>query len=171
VVNDNHSPDRPGLTTPPFPRSQTPRRRPLPTPQFPCSHGRQQSPNKCPESPRSPAASSDVFGDLVDNVGTYPPSQRAGAAASDAQPSSLISSQSLVRHASPRPTETPRHNAGISIFDNEIHELDPRWPKPVYPLAHGESSTDNPLSNIAISPKQYYVIFKGLRLGVDYDVW
>jgi hypothetical protein len=59
---------------------------------------------------------------------------------------------------------------GILMDDNEIHGVDPSWPVPVYPWIN-ETRPDEPLPNIPIAPKRYYVIFKGLRPGVYYDKW
>jgi len=59
----------------------------------------------------------------------------------------------------------------IPILDNQVRELDPSWPRPVYPRESGNDYPDGPLPNIPIYPKKYYVIFKGLRIGVFYEKW
>jgi hypothetical protein len=59
----------------------------------------------------------------------------------------------------------------IPILDNQVRELDPSWPHPVYPPESGNDHPDSPLPNIPIHPKKYYVIFKGLRIGVFYEKW
>ena len=56
---------------------------------------------------------------------------------------------------------------GIPILDNQVHELDPSWPEPVYPC----DSELSPLPNIPLYPKKYYIIFRGLKIGVFYNKW
>ena len=59
----------------------------------------------------------------------------------------------------------------IRILNNQVRELDPSWPHPVYPRESGNDCRDSPLPNIPLHPKKYYVIFKGLRIGVFYEKW
>ncbi|KIM73538.1 hypothetical protein PILCRDRAFT_15190 [Piloderma croceum F 1598] len=110
-------------------------------------------------------------------------------------PATRIKTESPSKHtctpsATSNPSDTPRHqrsrmehctvlltgaadppNIGILIDDNEIHGVDPSWPVPVYPLIDGETHPDEPLPNIPVAPRRYYVIFKGLCPGVYYDKW
>lgn len=80
----------------------------------------------------------------------------------------------------PRPGFATHHARGtfgqdqfsaVDGFNNETHGIDPNWPVPAYPCQDGERHPDEPLPNIPVHPKRYYVIFKGLRPGVYYDVW
>lgn len=139
---------------------------------------------------------SDIFGDLVTEVKATkhePPSDdlRAGSV-QDVQSGTLSPPQSPrsvkpefqstpavpLDASAPRvPNRTYTHRASSTfgvdfpIYENEIAELDPSWPTPIYPPAPGQSGPDPPLPNIAIAPKKYYVLMKGLRLGVYYDEW
>jgi hypothetical protein len=143
----------------------------------------------------SATATSDIFGELVTEVKTTkhePPSNdlrspiqdvHSGALSPPPSPrpvkSEFQSTPAVSLDASaprmPSPTYTHRTTStfGVDfpIYDNEIAELDPSWPTPIYPLAPGKSCPDPPPPNIAIAPKKYYVLTKGLRLGVYYDEW
>jgi hypothetical protein len=56
------------------------------------------------------------------------------------------------------------------VFNN-VRELDENLPHPIYPSVAGQQPLDRPLPMIAEYPRAYYVIFKGLRIGVFYDIW
>jgi len=58
-------------------------------------------------------------------------------------------------------------NAAFNIIDNQC-ELDVNLPWPVYPCAPGEHQLHDSLPNTPHHPRKYYVIFKGLRIGVFY---
>ena len=139
----------------------------------------------------SSAVSTDVFGDLVADVRTAEPNSlstftstsqspvksesphrqpaRAGVIP-EAQPTSPSPCRSRPRGTT-HSTGTFGQNIEIPVYDNEKRELDPSWPHPIYPREPGQSHPDDPLPNIAIAPKKYYIITKGLRLGVYYDEW
>lgn len=72
----------------------------------------------------------------------------------------------------PALTQSALHGSGnapsFGIVDNH-RELDANLPRPVYPCATGEPQP--PLPNIPHHPRRYYVIFKGLRIGVFYERW
>ena len=147
----------------------------------------------CPSQPQSAssAISTGVFGDLVAEVRTAEPNllstftsksespvksesphrQPAWAGViPQAQPTSLSPCRSRpcgTTHS----TGTFRQNIEIPMYDNEKCELDPSWPHPIYPHEPGQSHPDDPLPNITIAPKKYYLITKGLCLGVYYDEW
>jgi len=63
-------------------------------------------------------------------------------------------------------TATAFHN----VFNN-VRELDENLPHPIYPSVAGQQPLDRPLPMIAEYPRAYYVIFKGLQIGVFYDIW
>jgi hypothetical protein len=143
----------------------------------------------------SATATSDIFGDLVTAVEATkaePPSDdlrssvqgvQSGALSPPPSPPpvkpefqstpSVPLGASSPRVRSPPYTHRSTGTFGVDfpIYDNEIAELDPCWPTPIYPLMPGQPRPDPPPPNIAIAPKKYYVLTKGLRLGVYYDEW
>lgn len=44
-------------------------------------------------------------------------------------------------------------------------------PEPVYPRQVGTRHAEDPLPMVPVAPKRYYNIYKGLKIGVFYDVW
>ena len=74
----------------------------------------------------------------------------------------------------PALTQSALHGSGnlpaFDVFDNR-REPDANLPLPVYPRAPGEPQPHGPLPNIPHHPRKYYVIFKGLRIGVFYEQW
>jgi hypothetical protein len=88
-------------------------------------------------------------------------------------PSTQLSSPSSLSSpscASQSCQQTDTAGQHISIVDNKLFDLDPTWPVPVYPATPGEQNAD-PLLNVPVYPKKYYIIYKALRPGVYYDIW
>ena len=131
--------------------------------------------------------STDVFGDLVTEVRTTKhelshegllnsvPAVPPGAMSLPPTPGSTVK-----REPQPplmgSPAQSGHRNPYAEIldfpfYDNQLPWPDPSWPIPVYPREPGETHPDDPLPNVPIAPKKYYVVSKGLRLGVYYVEW
>ena len=119
------------------------------------------------------SADVDVFGSSATQIKTELPSEHIHTPSATSNPSDPLRHQcSCVEHCTvPLTGTSDPPNIGILIDDNKIRGVDPSWPVPVYPQIDGETHSDEPLRNIPIALKRYYVIFKGLRPGVYYDKW
>jgi hypothetical protein len=143
--------------------------------------------------------STDIFGDLVNQVQTMkleplasqevsttpavlsPPNRPVSKPESVSDHLRSVSPAGQPVSPPPRPSTRQQHahrstgtfgqDIDIPIYDNEICEPDPSWPRPVYPRTTGETHPEDPLPNIAVAPRKYYYITKGLRLGVYYETW
>jgi hypothetical protein len=77
--------------------------------------------------------------------------------------------------------ENSRRTAAAAVIDDQTPTEDPPvvdnllvnigGPDPVYPRQVGVRHPEDPLPMIPRSPKKYYNIYRGLRIGVFYDVW
>jgi len=114
----------------------------------------------------------DVFGAPATRIKTELPSKHTHPSSAMSNPSDPLRHQrSCMEHPTAPAGTSDLPDIGILIDDNEIHGVDPSWPVPIYPRINGETHSDDPLPNIPVAPKKYYVIFKGLRPGVYYDKW
>ena len=121
----------------------------------------------------SAMATSDIFGDLVTAVEATkaePPSDDLRSSVQGVQSGAL----------SPPPSPPPvkpefQSTPSVPLDASSPHVCSPlythRSTAPIYPLMPGQSRPDPPPPNIAIVPKKYYVLTKGLHLGVYYDKW
>ena len=57
--------------------------------------------------------------------------------------------------------------ANLKILD--IDEIGA--PDPVYPCAEGTVHPMDPLPENPVAPMKYYIVWKGLKIGIFYDVW
>lgn len=77
--------------------------------------------------------------------------------------------------ASARPTNRLSNTRGqqdFSLANTTILDIDEIGaPDPVYPRAKGTVHPMDPLPENPISPMKYYIVWKGLKIGVFYDVW
>jgi hypothetical protein len=126
---------------------------PIPAPQF------------GPRSPSQPTTSTseDPVADV--KVETLTPHASPQMSSTQLSSPSSLSSPSPARRNRQRTDTVGQH---ISIVDNETFDLDPTWPVPVYLAMPGGQDS---LPNVPVYPKKYYIIYKGLRPGIYYDIW
>ena len=66
-------------------------------------------------------------------------------------------------------TDSEPVNEDPAVVNNLL--VDIGGPNPVYPRQAGVRHVEDPLPMIPRSPKKYYNIYRGLKIGVFYDVW
>jgi hypothetical protein len=60
----------------------------------------------------------------------------------------------------------------FSLAPAKLFDLDEICaPDPVYPRVKGTVHPMDPLPESSIAPMKYYVVWKGLKIGIFYDVW
>jgi hypothetical protein len=121
--------------------------RPIPAPQF------------GPGSPSQPtkSTSEDLIADV--KVETLIPHMSPQMSSTQLSSPSSLSHPSSAR-CNRQGTDAARQH--INIVDNEIFDLDPTWPVPIYSDMPGGQNTDDSLPNVPEYPKKYYIIYKGL---------
>jgi hypothetical protein len=73
-----------------------------------------------------------------------------------------------------RQTSAAAHATAPELPYTTSHARIPRFLQqddPVYPRIEGQIHPEDPLPMEPVPPKKYYVVWKGLKLGVFYDKW
>ena len=150
-------------------RNNTPRtlgRSPTRAPPIPAPRFRPGSPSQPTKS-----TSEDLFADVKVETLVVPHTSPQLSSTPPSLPSSLSSSLSSPSSARHNWQRTDAAEQRINIVNNEICDLDPTWPVPIYWDVPGAQNTDGSLPNVPEYPKKYYIIYKGLRPGIYYDIW
>jgi hypothetical protein len=66
-------------------------------------------------------------------------------------------------------TSDGSQNVEPPVINNIL--INPGGPEPVYPRQVGVWHPEDPLPMMPRIPKKYYNIYRGLKIGVFYDVW
>jgi hypothetical protein len=67
------------------------------------------------------------------------------------------------------PTPDGSQNVEPPVINNILINLG--GPEPIYPRQVGFRHPEDPLPMMPRIPKKYYNIYRGLKIGVFYDVW